>query len=138
MPSMVAALKNAEATEATLVQEGYTHQYSNVANPYNGVSGDDSEFYPGPVRDHADPPVHLRRPCQNTDSVIWRGRCPATRSAGRWAASSAGQALFTAAGLPTPTIWMTPHYFAVGRRLRRRSTSVSRPVTSGRSSSAAS
>jgi uncharacterized protein YdaL len=29
----------------TLVMHGYTHQYSNVANPYNAVTGDDFEFY---------------------------------------------------------------------------------------------
>ena len=60
-PSMVAALRNAEAHGATLIQEGYTHQYSNVANPYDGVSGDDAEFYTRPVRDHAESALHLRR-----------------------------------------------------------------------------
>ena len=29
----------------TLIEHGNTHQYSNVANPYSGVSGDDFEFY---------------------------------------------------------------------------------------------
>jgi uncharacterized protein YdaL len=29
----------------SIVQHGYTHQYSNVKNPYTGVSGDDFEFY---------------------------------------------------------------------------------------------
>jgi len=28
-----------------LIHHGYTHQYSNIANPYTAVTGDDCEFY---------------------------------------------------------------------------------------------
>jgi len=28
-----------------MIHHGYTHQYSNIANPYTAVTGDDCEFY---------------------------------------------------------------------------------------------
>ena len=62
-PSMVAALKTAIADGAVLNQEGYTHQYSNVANPYNGVSGDDAEFYRAQCATTATPPYTYQAPC---------------------------------------------------------------------------
>jgi uncharacterized protein YdaL len=110
--SMVAALKNAIANGASLNEEGYTHQYSNVANPYDGVSGDDAEFYLAQCTTTQSPPYTVVAPCQNTDYVTWEGPVPGDSQA--WALSrvQAGQALFTAAGLPAPKVWVTPHYFA--------------------------
>lgn len=111
-PSMVAALKTAEADGGSLNEEGYTHQYSNVANPYDGVSGDDAEFYRAQCATTQNPPYTYDSPCQNTDYVIWQG--PLSGDSQSWALSrvQAGQALFTAAGLTPPTVWVTPHYFA--------------------------
>ena len=111
-PSVVAALRNAEAHGGTLVQEGYTHQYSNVANPYDAVSGNDAEFYTAQCATTPNPPYTVDAPCQNSDWVIWRGPVPG--DSGSWALGriQAGQALFAAAGLTPPAIWVTPHYFA--------------------------
>ena len=97
-PSVVAALRNAEAHGGTLVQEGYTHQYSNVANPYDAVSGDDAEFYTAQCATTPNPPYTVDAPCQSADWVIWRGPVPG--DSGSWALGrvQAGQALFTAAG----------------------------------------
>ena len=44
-PAMVSALKTAVSDGGTIIEHGYTHQYSNVANPFTGVTADDFEFY---------------------------------------------------------------------------------------------
>ena len=44
-PEMVAALHYAEEHGASIILHGYTHQYDSRPNPYNGVSGDDFEFW---------------------------------------------------------------------------------------------
>ena len=43
--SFVTTIKYMLANGGTMIDEGYTHQYSNVDNPYDAVSGDDAEFY---------------------------------------------------------------------------------------------
>lgn len=111
-PSVVSALKYMLARGGTLNDEGYTHQYSNIANPYDGVSGDDAEFYRAQCSTAQNPPYNFEAPCQNTDWVIWNGPLPGDSQS--WAAGRAqsGKTLFSKAGLPTPSIWVTPHYFA--------------------------
>jgi len=81
----------------TLIDEGFTHQYDNVVNPYTGASGDDAEFF----RAHVD----------GNNSVVWDG--PAPEDSALWAfARVAGAAgMFGAVGLH-PRIWVTPHYYA--------------------------
>lgn len=95
-PQVVSALKYMLARGAVLMDHGYTHQYSNVANPYNGVTGDDFEFY----RSHID----------SANNVVYDG--PVAEDSTLWAQARVTSALaaFTAAGLPKPTLWTTPHY----------------------------
>jgi len=111
-PVMVSALKTAVSDGGTIVQHGYTHQYSNIPNPFTGVTGDDFEFYRAQCSTTATAPYNYVAPCANTDYVIEEGPVPGDSQS--WAANrvSTGQALFKAAGLPTPTIWTTPHYAA--------------------------
>jgi uncharacterized protein YdaL len=99
-PAMVSALKYAVGKGATLVLHGYTHQYRDVANPYNGVTGDDFEFW----RAHIDPQnnVVLDGPVAE-DSAVW--------AAGRVADGLAAMALV---GLLPPQIWNYPHYAGSG------------------------
>jgi len=111
-PSLVSALKNALAHGGSLNQEGYTHQYSNVANPYDAVSGDDAEFFRAQCATTQNPPYTFDNPCQNTDWVIWQGPLPGDSQSVATSRVQTGQALFTAAGLTPPTVWVTPHYFA--------------------------
>ncbi|MFC3576291.1 polysaccharide deacetylase family protein [Streptomyces yaanensis] len=95
-PQVVSALKYMLARGAVLMDHGYTHQYGNVANPYNGVTGDDFEFYRAHV-DTANNVVHDGPVAE--DSTLWaQGRV------------TSALALFTAAGLPKPALWTTPHY----------------------------
>jgi uncharacterized protein YdaL len=95
-PLVVSALKYMQAKGGTLLMHGYTHQYSNVANPYDGISANDFEFY----RAHVDA----------SNNVVYDG--PVAEDSTSWATgritSSAGA--FTKAGLKTPTIFEFPHY----------------------------
>jgi uncharacterized protein YdaL len=111
-PSMVSALKTAIADGGTLDQHGYTHQYSNVDNPVSGVSGDDFEFYRAQCSTTPTAPYNFVAACADTDAVVEEGPLPGDSQS--WAAGrvTTGRALFTAAGLPAPTIWTTPHYAA--------------------------
>ena len=111
-PKMVSALKTAVADGGTLVQHGYTHQYSNVANPFSGVTGDDFEFYRAQCSTTSTAPYNFVAPCTDANFVIEEGPLP--NDSQSWAAGrvTTGRALFKAAGLPTPTIWTTPHYAA--------------------------
>lgn len=111
-PAVVAAIKYAQSKGGTIVEEGDTHQYSNVANPYNGVSGDDAEFYGARCSSTQTPPYNFVSPCQNTDWVIWTGPLPGDSTAWAQSRAQAGRALFAQAGLSTPQFWLTPHYFA--------------------------
>src|SRR5437764_9611710 len=81
-----------------MVDHGYTHQYSNVANPYTAVTGDDYEFY---------------RVTENTDHTLnYVGPLPGDSSS--WAAGRVKSALseFSGAKLSRPAIFEPPHYAA--------------------------
>ncbi|MEV4435337.1 polysaccharide deacetylase family protein [Streptomyces sp. NPDC049585] len=97
-PQVVSALKYMLSHGAVLMNHGYTHQYSNVNNPYTGVTGDDFEFF----RAHVDA----------SDNVVYDG--PVAEDSAAWAQGRVTSALagFAAAGLPKPAIWTTPHYAA--------------------------
>jgi uncharacterized protein YdaL len=106
----VSALKYMQSKGGTLLQHGTTHQFGSLANPYNGVSGDDFEFYRARCSATQAPPYQFRDGCEITDWVILQGAVPGDSTS--WAASrvASGRALFGAAGLATPTIFETPHY----------------------------
>lgn len=97
-PQVLDAIKYMLAHGATLINHGYTHQYSNVNNPYDGVTGDDFEFF----RAHVDA----------ADNVVYDG--PPAEDSTAWAQSriTSSFAAFAAAGLPRPALWTTPHYAA--------------------------
>jgi uncharacterized protein YdaL len=95
-PELVSALKYLQSKGGVMVEHGYTHQYSNVPNPYNGVSGDDFEFY---------------RTVENADHTLWF-QGPVKEDSTKWAlgrVEDAGKE-FTAAKLAIPTIFEFPHY----------------------------
>ncbi|AEV89034.1 hypothetical protein ACWT_8025 [Actinoplanes sp. SE50] len=97
-PKVVAALKYMQARGGTLVMHGYTHQYGSVANPYDGVSANDFEFY----KAHVDA----------GDNVVYDG--PVAEDSAAWATGrmmSSG-AVFLAAGLGSPRLFEFPHYAA--------------------------
>lgn len=82
----------------TLVMHGYTHQYSNVPNPYTAVTADDFEFYR--VTENADHTLDYQGPVPG-DSQSW--------AAGR---IQSGLDLFKRAKVTAPQIFEFPHYAA--------------------------
>jgi uncharacterized protein YdaL len=111
-PALVAALKYMQSKGGTIIDHGFTHQYSNVANPYDAVSGDDAEFYRAQCSSTQSQPYIFVTPCGNSDYVVWTGPLPGDSTAWARARAEAGLRLFQQAGLGTPTIWTTPHYSA--------------------------
>jgi uncharacterized protein YdaL len=111
-PAVVSALKYMQSKGGVIIQHGYTHQYSNVANPYNAVTGDDAEFYRARCSTTQSAPYNFEVPCQSTDWVIWTGPLPNDSRTGAAARVLAGRQLFTLAGLSAPAIFEVPHYFA--------------------------
>ena len=95
-PKVVAALKYLQQRGGTLLMHGYTHQFGGVANPYDGESANDFEFYAA----HVDA----------NNSVIYDGPVPGDSAA--WAASriAASGLTFTLAGLGVPSTFEFPHY----------------------------
>ena len=81
----------------TMIMHGWTHQYSNVANPYDAKSADDFEFF----KAHVD---------AVTNDVVYDGPLPGDSQS--WAAGRITNSFkaFAAAKLPAPTIFEFPHY----------------------------
>jgi uncharacterized protein YdaL len=96
--AFVATIKYMNAHGGFEVDEGDTHQYSNVANPYNGVSGDDTEFFRG----HVDA----------TNNVIWDGPISGDSTAYALSRVNDSVAQYKSVNLPIPKAFVTPHYFA--------------------------
>jgi uncharacterized protein YdaL len=109
---VVSAIKQGVADGGTVVEHGYTHQYSNVANPFDGVTVDDFEFYRAQCSSTVTAPYTFQAPCPNSDYVVETGPVPGDSQL--WATTRVltGKTLFTLAGLPSPAIWTTPHYAA--------------------------
>jgi uncharacterized protein YdaL len=96
--AMADMLQYMEAHGGTLVAHGYTHQYSNVPNPFTAVTGDDAEFY---------------RLLLNPDGTLtYSGPVPG--DSGAWASGrmSAAIDLFKQAGVGIPFMWTFPDYVA--------------------------
>lgn len=95
---VAAALQYMQSHGGTLVEHGYTHQYSNVPNPYDAVSGDDFEFY---------------RVTENPDHTLdYQGPIPGDSTA--WAENrmQASSQFFRKAKVTKPQIFEFPHYAA--------------------------
>ena len=96
--SVVSALRYMQSKGGTLLMHGYTHQYSNIDNPYSGVSADDFEFYLAHI--DANNYVVMDTPVP-VDSASWaQGRL------------TSGLQEFTRAGLTVPNVFEPPHYAA--------------------------
>jgi uncharacterized protein YdaL len=96
---VVDTLKYMQNSGGTMIMHGYTHQWDgSMANPYNGKSGDDFEFFTAHV--DADDYVRYDGPIPG-DSFDW--------ALGRVKASAEE---FKKARLNVPTIFEFPHYAA--------------------------
>jgi uncharacterized protein YdaL/oxalate decarboxylase/phosphoglucose isomerase-like protein (cupin superfamily) len=97
-PEVVSALHYMIEHGGQLVLHGYTHQYDAVPNPYNGMTGDDCEFF-RTIWDEETGETQFLGPVPE-DSVAWVN--------GRIDDALAEMAL---CGLPV-VAWETPHYLA--------------------------
>ena len=94
---VVSAIKYMINRGGTMLMHGYTHQLDgHTANPYNGRSGDDFEFYTAHVDDQDY--VRLDGPVPNDSAKFVTDRV------------AAAAAMFKREKLPVPTIWEFPHY----------------------------
>jgi uncharacterized protein YdaL len=97
--SFVTTIKYMLSHGGAMIDEGYTHQYpGSNANPYDGVSGDDAEFFLA----HID----------SGNNVVWDGPVPGDSTTLALGLVNNSVNAYKAAGLPVPTLWVTPHYFA--------------------------
>jgi uncharacterized protein YdaL len=95
--AVASAIRYMQSKGGVLIEHGFTHQYSNVANPYNAVSGDDTEFYR--VTENPDHTINFVGPVPEDTSPAWTdGRV------------SEANAEFAASGISAPTIFEFPHY----------------------------
>lgn len=97
-PAVVSALKYMQSKGGTLLMHGYTHQYSNIDDPYSGVSADDFEFYLA----HID----------SANYVIYDAPVPVDSASWAQGRITNGELEFTKAGLSAPSIFEPPHYAA--------------------------
>lgn len=90
-------LANMQGAGASIVQHGTTHQWDGGSNPFNGVTGDDFEFY--------------RVTEQPDHALTFVGPVPGDST--RWAKDriNAGKSELKRAGL-TAFAWEPPHYLA--------------------------
>ena len=94
----ISDLQYMQSEGAQLIMHGVTHQYSNVANPVNGVSADDVEFF------------RVEFDANGVEQAIG----PVTEDSASWVTKrlASGFSLMNKAGFASPTGWNTPHYFA--------------------------
>lgn len=93
---IAADIRYMQSHGGTLIMHGYTHQYSNVPNPYDAVTGDDFEFY---------------RVVENPDHTLnYVG--PVAEDSPTWATGRINSSfqVFQRAGIVAPTIFEFPHY----------------------------
>ncbi len=109
--ALVSALNYMRSKGGTIIQHGTTHQYSNVANPYNGASVDDFEFFRSQCSTTLNPPFTFVA-CDSAPDTWVQLLGPVPEDSQSWAAGrvSRGRALFQNAFMPVPTIFEFPHY----------------------------
>ena len=97
-PEVVDAIRYMRRKGGVLVGHGYTHQWDGGSNPYNGVSGDDVEFY---------------RVTEGRNGQV-KHEGPLPEDGPGWADTRIAfmNREFEAAGLQLPRIFEFPHYAA--------------------------
>ena len=97
-PEVVSALEYMVARGGQIILHGYTHQYDATPNPYNGLTGDDCEFFRASWNEE-EGHTELLGPVDE-DSVAWVND-----------RIDQGLSELSACGL-SPVAWETPHYLA--------------------------
>jgi len=96
--TFMADLQYMQSKGAQLIMHGVTHQYGSVANPANGVSAADVEFF--------------RVTTDTNGNQVVVG--PVPEDSTTWATDriNTGFTMWSGAGFTKPTGWNSPHYFA--------------------------
>jgi len=97
-PQVVNALRYMTQRGGTILMHGYTHQFGKIANPYDGRSGNDFEFYTA----HIDA----------NDNVIYDGPVPGDSASYAQDRVNSASTAFALAGFARPAIFEPPHYAA--------------------------
>ncbi|MGW4208504.1 DUF2334 domain-containing protein [Lentzea sp. NPDC004789] len=97
-PQVVNALRYMTQRGGTILMHGYTHQFGKIANPYDGRSGNDFEFYTA----HVDA----------NNNVIYDGPVPGDSASYAQGRVNSASSAFALAGFARPTIFEPPHYAA--------------------------
>lgn len=97
-PALVSMIKYMQSKGGIMMCHGYTHQYSNVANPYSGATGDDCEFYR--ITMNSDNSLNFQGPVAE-DSLAWAQ-----------ARFTSAQTLYKNAGFTMPAFMTFPSYAA--------------------------
>ena len=110
-PAVVSALKYMQTKGGTLIQHGTTHQFAALDNPYNGVTGDDFEFFAAKCTTTPTGPFTFV-PCETNTHVQTLGSLPGDTVSAMATRVTQGRTRFTQAGIAVPTIFEVPHYAA--------------------------
>lgn len=96
-PQFISDLLYMQAEGGQIIMHGVTHQYSNVANPVNGVSADDVEFF-------------LVQYINGVETAVG----PLAEDSTTWVTNrlESGFTMMTEGGFNRVVGWNTPHYFA--------------------------
>ncbi|MET8761408.1 polysaccharide deacetylase family protein [Lentzea sp. NPDC004782] len=97
-PKVVSALRYMTQRGGTILMHGYTHQFGKIANPYDGRSGNDFEFYTA----HIDA----------NNNVIYDGPVPGDSTSYAQGRVNSASSAFALAGFARPAIFEPPHYAA--------------------------
>jgi uncharacterized protein YdaL len=110
-PALVSALNYMRNKGGTIIQHGTTHQYGTVANPYNGASVDDFEFFRALCSTTLAPPLTFVDCASSPDTWV-QLLGPVAEDSQSWAAGrvSRGRNLFANAYMAAPAIFEFPHY----------------------------
>jgi len=94
----ISDLQYMQSKGGQLIMHGVSHQYSNVANPVNGVSAIDVEFF------------RVSIDANGVEQAIG----PVTEDSTSWVTNrlAKGFSMMNKAGFASPLGWNTPHYFA--------------------------
>lgn len=97
-PGFINAIRYMQSRGGVMIVHGYTHQYDSTNNPYDGVSGDDCEFF--------------RLTLNSDETLNYVG--PVAEDTTAWATSRVTSALaqISRSGLAKPTMWTFPSYLA--------------------------
>ncbi|WP_229743708.1 DUF2334 domain-containing protein [Aliidongia dinghuensis] len=98
VPTFASAVQYMLDAGGVMINHGWTHQYSNVKNPFTAVTGDDFEFY---------------RVTQNSDLTLnYQGPLPGDSTAWATGRFQSAQADLQAAGFSLPALVTFPGYAA--------------------------